>query len=149
MKLQIIDIEKVIDAVSDLSCIEKDKSIKSGLAAAGNVFKAAGIRNINRRIGNSTQKTKKRAPGNLKRSVTGRVKKRKPGVLVGFANPLGNHSHLVNSGSRQRFTKKGKNSGVMPANEFWYDAVDQNKGKAIDELHKGIERAVMRINDRK
>lgn len=148
MEVRVVDLNRVLHAVDDLSNIDKDRSVKSGLNAAGNVFRTGGLRNLNSRLGDSTSRTKKRAPGNLKESLTRRVKKSRPGVLIGFYRPLGNHAHLVDSGTKKRSTTKGKNSGIMPANHFWTDAAVSEEAKAMQALYTGVERAVQRINDR-
>ena len=36
----------------------------------------------------------------------------------------------------------------MPANNFWMDAIEANKGQALEEVYKGIQRGINRILDR-
>lgn len=148
MEVRVIDLDKILRAVDGLSGIDKDRSVRSGLNSAANVFKVGGIKNLNERLGDSTSRTKKRAPGNLKSSLAKRVKKRRPGAIIGFSYPLGYHAHLVDSGTKRRFTKKGKNAGLVTPNNFWHDNVEQNKEKAMNHLFQGIERAVTRIKNR-
>lgn len=63
----------------------------------------------------------------------------KPGevrVYVG-ASPA-RHAHLVEFGTRERFTKDGKSSGVMPAFPFLRPAWESGKRAALDRLGKLI-----------
>lgn len=148
MEIKVIDLERVKHAISQLADIDKDKAVKSGLGAAGNVFRIGGVRRLKSRLKGSTARTKKREPGNLLRSLTKRVKKQKPGVLIGFASPIGNHAHLVDSGTKDRYTKKGKFSGRMPANRFFTDTKAQDEPKALQKLNEGIQTAITRIQNR-
>jgi len=148
MEIKVIDIERIKHVVSQLADIDKDMAVRSGLGAAGNVFRAGGIRRLKSRLLGSTAKTKKREPGNLLNSMTKRVKKRKPGVLIGFLSPIGNHAHLVDMGTKDRYTRKGKYSGRMPANRFFSDTKIQDEGKAFQKLNDGIQRAITRIQNR-
>jgi HK97 gp10 family phage protein len=83
---------------------------------------------------------KKAAPlgptGNLRLSIGKRFKRNrqagvteaKVGISVGKraskTNRAGAHGHLVALGTRPRFHKSGKSTGVMPANEFFRRATD-------------------------
>ena len=133
--------------VRNLEDFEKDRAIKDGLKAAGNVFKVGGKERLrSRRKGKGT--------GNLARSFIVRVKRNKPGVLIGFKQGMdgGSHSHLVDRGTNERFykTKKGKNrsTGKVIGNLFWSDTESQDYPKAANELYNGIEKAVTRISNR-
>lgn len=148
MEIKVIDLERIKHAISQLADIDKDRAVRAGLGEAGTVFRTGGLKRLKSRLGTSTQETKKRAPGNLIKSLTKRVKKRKPGVLVGFASPIGNHAHLVDMGTKDRYTKKGKYSGKMPANRFFADTKSQDEGKAFQKLNEGIQRAITRIQNR-
>lgn len=82
-------------------------------------------------------------------SFTTRVKRNRLGALAGFDRPGGNHAHLVDRGTKKRYTKSGASRGVMPGNNFWEDARNTEEEKAMQAVHKGIQRAVQRINDRR
>ena len=81
------------------------------------------------------------------KAFVNKLKRQKLGALAGF-NTTGMHSHLVDRGTKQRATRKGKNTGKMPANNFWMDAIEANKGQALEEVYKGIQRGINRILDR-
>lgn len=141
-----IDIESIAYLVRSLENFEKDKAIKRGLLDAGNVLKSGGKQRLRERL-----KDKKGGKGNLLRSFQVRVKRNKPGVLAGFRRGKagGNHAHLVDRGTKQRFTKSGESRGRMPANSFWSDTENQDSAKVIDRLFTGVERAVENINNRR
>lgn len=142
-----IDRDAVNYLIRNLEGFEKDKAVKSGLGAAGNVFKVGGTSRLRQRM-----KTKQGITGNLLRSFYVRVKKSKPGVLVGFKQGKegGSHAHLIDRGTKERFwkTKKRKSTGRVKATYFWSDTEAQDYPKALDKLYAGIEKAVNRINNR-
>lgn len=149
IQIRTIDRENIIYLVDRLETFEKDKAIKSGLRAAVNVFRVRGRSNLRSRLLHHGKQT-----GHLMNSFTTRVKRNKLGALAGFDRPGGNHSHLVDAGTKVRTTtgkksvRAGVSRGLMPANRFWGDAKVSEEKKAMDALYAGIERAVQRINDR-
>lgn len=144
MQVKLIDREAMIYFVDQLEAFEKDKAIKSGLRAAANVFRVRGRSNLRSRL-----KRPDKGTNHLMNSFTTKVKRNKLGALAGFDRPGGNHSHLVDAGTKKRRHPITGTSGVMPANKFWADAAASEEGKAMDALYKGVERAVQRINNRR
>lgn len=136
MQLQatLIDYNRVFNTIQSLSDIEKDKAIKDGLRSATSVFLNAGRINLRNRL-----KKNRKTTGNLMKSIRTKLKRNKLGALVGF-NGLGMHSHLVDRGTSNR----GK-TGIMPPNNFWTDAINQNQNKAIEKVYSGIERGMNKI----
>lgn len=143
IEIRQIDRENIQYLVSELEDFEKDKAIRSGLRNAVNVFKIKGRSNLRSRILRHGKQT-----NHLMNSFTNRVKRNKLGALSGFDRPGGNHSHLVDMGTKVRKTKRGANRGVMPANHFWTDARISEEGKAMNVLYQGVQKAVQRINNR-
>lgn len=144
IEIKQIDRENIQYLINELEDFEKDKAIKSGLRSAVNVFRVKGRANLRARLLRHGKQT-----NHLMNSFTNRVKRNKLGALSGFDRPGGNHSHLVNSGTKVRRTKSGANRGVMPANHFWTDTKTSEEGKAIDALYQGVQKAVQRINARR
>lgn len=144
IEIKQIDRENIQYLVSQLEDFEKDKAIKSGLRKAVNVFKVKGRSNLRSRILRHGKQT-----NHLMNSFTNRVKRNKLGALSGFDRPGGNHSHLADSGTKVRSTKKGLNRGIMPGNHFWTDTKISEEGKAKDALYQGVQQAVQRINNRR
>ena len=143
IEIKQIDRENIQYLVSNLEDFEKDKAIRSGLRSAVNVFRVKGRANLRSRLLHHGKQT-----NHLMNSFTTRVKRNRLGALSGFDRPGGNHSHLVDMGTKLRRTKSGANRGIMPANRFWEDAKKSEEGKAIDALRQGVEKAIQRINNR-
>lgn len=149
--VKLIDREAVVHLVDGLEDFEKDRAIRVGLRLAANVFKIRGRSNLRQRIMHP-----EKSSGRLMRSFTNKVKRNKLGALSGFKRSnkykiiedAGNHAHLVDKGTKRRYTKKGQDRGIMPANNFWSDAEVSEQSKATQMIYIGVERAVKRINDR-
>jgi hypothetical protein len=146
MKAVIVDKESIEYLVNRLDSFDRDEAIRYGLMAAGKVFQSGGENRLKERMKSGSQGVS----GGLLRSFKTRLKKRKPGVLIGF-NQDGKgetHAHLVDRGTKERFNKAGASRGIMPANRFWEDTRSQDEKKAMNELYQGVQRAVNRIKSR-
>lgn len=143
-----IDRSAVEYLVRNLNDFEKDKAVKGGLGAAGKVFESGGKSRLKR----SMKSGSRGVTGNLLRSFQVKVKRNKPGVLIGFKQGKegGSHAHLVDKGTVKRYwkTRKKKSVGRVVATRFWSDTEAEDYPKAMDKLYMGIERAVNRINSR-
>ena len=140
-----IDADSINYLIQELEQFEKNKAIKSGLKAGGNVFKTGGRQRLKQRLKSS------KGTNNLSNSFRTRVKRNEAGVLTGFMRGKngGNHSHLVDRGTKKRQTKSGANRGVMPANYFWTDTENIDRPKAVNEIFAGVEKAVKQINNKR
>ncbi len=139
-----IDRESVQYLIRNLEDFEKNKAVKSGLRAAVNVFRVKGRSNLRTRLLHHGKQT-----NHLMNSFTTRVKRNKLGALAGFDRPGGNHSHLVDRGTKKRYTDTGKSRGIMPGNSFWGDAEKTEENRAMQTIYQGVQKAVQRINDRR
>lgn len=139
-----IDRENIQYVVRNLEDFEKDKALKSGLRAAVNVFRRKGRSNLRARLLHHGKQT-----NHLMNSFAIRVKRNKLGALSGFDRPGGNHAHLVDRGTKRRYTKAGTNRGVMPGNRYWDDAKQTEESKAIQAIYQSMQKVVQRINDRR
>lgn len=135
--------------VRNLQDFEKDKALKGGLQSAGKVFMTGGKSRLRRNMKSGSRGV----TGNLLRSFQVKVKRNKPGVLIGFKQGKegGSHAHLVDKGTDRRYwkTRKRKYVGRVIANHFWSDTEAQDYPKAMDNLYIGIEKAVNRISSRR
>lgn len=148
IEIRQINRDEIEYLIRNLENFEKDAALKGGLKAAGNVFMSGGksrLRQRMKRTGTST--------GNLLRSFQVRVKKSKPGVLIGFRQGKegGSHAHLIDRGTDKRYwkTRGRKYVGRVTATRFWSDTEEQDYPKAMDKLYLGIEKAVNRISSRR
>lgn len=146
------DENDVLYLVRNLEGFEQNKAIKSGLRSAMNVFKRKGQMNLRDRMLYHGKHTYA-----LENSFLNHIKRNKLGGLTGFRRSTkwvqyeyaGNHAHLVDLGTKPRYTKLGYYRGVMPANHFWTDAFASEEPKAINLMMDAIKRNVERINARR
>lgn len=146
------DENDVLYLVRNLEGFEQNKAIKSGLRSALNVFKRKGQMNLRDRMLYHGKHTYA-----LENSFLNHIKINKLGGLTGFRRSTkwvqyenaGNHAHLVDLGTKPRYTKLGYYRGVMPAIHFWTDAFSSEKPKAINLMMDAIKRNVERINARR
>lgn len=144
IQVSIIDKENIQYLVRNLEDFEKDKALRSGLRSAVNIFRVRGRSNLRSRLLHHGVQT-----NHLMNSFSSRVKRSKLGALAGFDRPGGNHSHLVDRGTKRRYTKAGLNRGVMPGNRFWSDAEKTEESRAMQAVYEGTQKAVQRINSRR
>ena len=146
------DENDVLYLVRNLEGFEQNKAIKSGLRSALNVFKRKGQMNLRDRMLYHGRHTYA-----LENSFLNHIKRNKLGGLTGFRRSTkwvqyenaGNHAHLVDLGTKPRYTKLGYYRGVMPANHFWTDAFTTEEPKAVNLMMDAIKRNVERINARR
>ncbi|WP_018109824.1 HK97 gp10 family phage protein [Bacteroides propionicifaciens] len=146
IKVKPINKDEIAYLVRSLENLEKDKAIKGGLSAAGKVLATRGRSRLRKRMKSGSRGV----TGNLLKSLIVRVKKKKPGVLIGFKSS-GPHAHLVDRGTKERYwkTKSKKSVGLVKPNRFWSDTEAMDYPAAIDKLYIGIERAVDKISNRR
>ena len=144
IQASIVDKDSILYLVRNLENFEKDKAIKSGLRSAVNIFRVKGRSNLRARLLHHGKQT-----NHLMNSSTKRVKRNKLGALAGFDRPGGNHSHLVDRGTKRRYTKSGAYRGIMPGNRFWTDTEKTEEARALQAVYEGTQKAVQRINSRR
>jgi len=128
----------------ELSNFERNQALKEGLRGAANVFAYLDKRNLTQRL--------KTPSMNLKFSITSIVRTPRKGgepTVVGFNRPEGNAAHLVDRGTKPRYTKKNEYRGIMPANYFHSDAREEGERPATEAIYNGVKRVVDRINSRR
>lgn len=127
--------------VRSLDTFDRQKAIKEGMLRAARVFSRRGRSNLRSRLKGTSKK------GNLLRAFGVVYKRQYIMSLAGYTG-RGRHAHLVDLGTRRRTTKSGKNRGVMPANYFWNDTRRSEERPAMQEILRGIESAIQRIQSR-
>lgn len=127
--------------VRSLDTFDRQKAIKEGMLRAARIFSRRGRSNLRSRLKGTSKK------GNLLRAFGVVYKRQYIMSLAGYTG-RGRHAHLVDLGTRRRTTKSGKNRGVMPANYFWNDARRSEERPAMQEILRGIESAIQRIQSR-
>lgn len=145
----------VMRKLEQLSDVEHRTVIRSAMKQAGQVLISAGK--------SSFLSRNKKKTGNLYRSFTSQFKKKNTGTLVGFrrGKGLGNHAHLINYGTKDRWTNKGYYRGRIDApgpgangyiktgkTFFWSDVVQTKGQDALDRLMEAVFDAVDEIKNR-
>lgn len=129
--------------------IDKHHTIKSALDEGISYIKNAGKSNLAAR--------NKVVSGNLKRSLSKRVKK--SAAYAGFKRATagkkggGNHAHLIDRGTDKRYTRKGAYRGSISkgnpnvGSSFWTDAVMIEGPRAENTLMNGVYETISKIMD--
>lgn len=143
IKIEIIGREHLNVFLEGLQSFEKDKALRTGLIKGGQVLVRGGKRRLK-----SSLLNQKDGSGNLLKSFNVRVKRNKLGALIGFKRPIGNHSHLIDRGTKDRITKDGKYRGRVTPTAFWIDTKNSDMKEATSEVYNGIQTAVNKIKSR-
>lgn len=141
--------QAVMRKLGQLSNVEQKGVIRSALKESGNIL-------INAGKASYLAKNKKKT-GNLFRSFTSQYKKKNTGILIGFKRGpgMGNHAHLINYPTQERYTKRGYYRGKIAGTErgktgatyFWSDVVQVKGGQAMEHLMQAVFDAVNQIKN--
>jgi hypothetical protein len=89
--------------------------------------------------------------GNLKNSFAIKLDRKRSISYAGFKRPKGAVAHLVDRGTKARYTKKGYYRGTVQkrgpntGSQFWTDAVESKGIEAVNTLMDTIYNEVARI----
>ena len=136
--IKIVNIERVYALVDELKAVDRNKAIRGGMIQGAKVFTRIGRKNLRSRNNEHT--------GNLLMSMRWKSERNTLAVYAGFERSykfqalkgVGNNAHLVDRGTRDRYTKKGYFRGKMPASYFWTDTRNEGGGEAMRSIEKGI-----------
>ena len=142
IKVEIKNIERVYALVDELKGVDQNRAIRSGMIQGAKVFTRLGRKNLRARNDEHT--------GNLLQSMRWKSARNSLAVYAGFERSykfqalkgVGNHAHLVDRGTRDRYTKKGYFRGKMPASYFWTDTRNEGGGEAMRHIERGIRNMV-------
>ena len=142
IRIEIKDIERMYALVDELKNVDKNKALKSGMIQGAKVFTRLGRKNLMSRNDEHT--------GNLLQSMRWKAARQSVSVYAGFERSykfqalkgVGNHAHLVDRGTKKRYTKKGFYRGIMPASYFWTDTRNEGGGEALRHIEIGIRKMV-------
>ena len=149
------DYARIQRAFDEMADIEKNYIVQRSFKQGDQILLAAGKA--------SFLSKNKKVTGNLFRSFTDKLKKRKKnltGSYVGFkrGKGLGNHSHLIDSGTTHRFTKQGYYRGKIDQagigsrgrkktgkTYFWRSVAEAKGPEAMKLVTNAIFRAIEAI----
>lgn len=141
--------------MQELADVNKAPVIKQAYRQGSQILIAAGKSSF---LSNNKKKS-----GNLYRSFTNSFKKKNSGVLVGFkrGKNAGNHAHLIDKGTTDRYTKKGYYRGKIDhagagsrgrektgATYFWSYVVQAKGQEAMNRIVDAIYDAINEIKSR-
>lgn len=142
----------IMRKLDELADVEKKPVLRKAYKQGGQILIQAGK--------SSFLSKNKKVTGNLYRSFTSKYKKKNSGILIGFrrGKGLGNHAHLINYPTQERYTKKGYyrgriyeagpgRNGYMKtgATYFWSDVVQIKGQEAMDRIMDAVYDAVDEI----
>lgn len=139
--------QAVMRKLGELSSVEQRAVIRGALKDSGTILINAGKASYLTR--------NKKKTGNLYKSFTSQFKKKNTGILIGFKRGagLGNHAHLIDRGTTDRYTKRGYYRGKISGNDrgktgatyFWTDVVQAKGNEAMDRIMDAVYDAVNQI----
>lgn len=137
---EVRDLGATLSRIDKLSYLSKSAPVRKGIGAAVRYLQRRGAVRL-RGLYKGYQ------TGRLYKSMTSRVKRRKAGGLAGFRRGKGggNHAHLVDRGTTERYTRSGAYRGRMPANGFWTTTKQIDSGRASEMVIQGLQEAVSKI----
>lgn len=149
------DYARIMRAFEEMADIEKNYIVQKSFKQGSQMLLVAGKA--------SFLAKNKKVSGNLFRSFTDKLKKKKKnigGIYVGFkrGKDLGNHAHLINYPTTHRFTKQGYYRGKIDqagigsrgrkktgATYFWSKVVESKGPEAMNHVTNAIFRAIAAI----
>lgn len=150
-RLDPVSYSDVQNKLRQLTLIEQEAALKKGLSEAAGILESAGRRNLKKssRIHSPRLKGKKKQGKPLINSFSRKVNVKQSAGYAGFKRPDGAAAHLLDRGTKDRYTKKGFYRGRITKDLFYTDAVQANGDKALQTLCDSIELSINRILNRK
>lgn len=124
-----------------MSEVDQSATIQTALKSGAKIIESAGRTNLAARNKSKT--------GNLKKSFSVKVNKKKAYALSGFRRPQGAHAHLVDRGTTKRYTKKGYYRGAVKGSMFWTSAVESAGPRALNAVMDAIYDALNNLSRKK
>lgn len=132
--------------VRELPLFQQNKAIKEGLNDAALIFESRGrVNYVNSDIGVKSGETL-RSLGikvTIERKANGQAY-----AAAGFRRPEGWKAHILDQGTKPRYTKTGAYRGYIIPYRFFERARIEGEKPAMDAIIQGIQRAVARLNNR-
>lgn len=143
IEIELINLETVKDAIQELGdSVTQHKTVDAALKIGARYLMNRGRLKLRQRM-----KNRKGVSGNLLKSFSYRIKKRKFGALVGFKQ-TGKHAHLVSQGTRKRYTRKSQYRGFVVGNAFWEDTREKETPRAMVLILNQIKASINNIKNR-
>ena len=152
VELELLNLPKVIKVLQEVQHFpEVEKGTKDALRDGARYLLRKGRTRLRQRMKSGT----KGVTGNLLRSFKYTIKKKNRGVLAGFKGGKGggNHSWLIDKGTKDRYTRKGyfrgrvhRKTGI--GNKFWTDTRKSESNNAMRIVLVKLQETVNTIRNR-
>ena len=144
IEIELLNLESVKDAIQELGdSVTQHKVVDAALKKGSQYLMNKGRLKLRQRM-----KNRKGVTGNLLKSFSYRIKKRKFGALVGFKQ-TGKHAYLVSQGTRKRYTRKELYRGFVTGNHFWEDTRQKETPRAMVLILNQIKASINNIKNRR
>ena len=136
--------------LSKLTVLEQQATVQTALREGLRVINVEGKRNLIATMSSKADRISSRQHmaakrgGSLEKSFGTRVFKKAIKGHAGFGK-YGRHAHLVDTGTVDRWTKKGAYRGRVTGSRFWRTAFEAKKNEAINELRDSIIKSIEKI----
>lgn len=137
------DYERVQATLSNMSEVDQKATVQTALKEGMNTIIKAAKSNL-------SQRNKVRT-GNLRGSFGTRIYKKKAYSIGGHRRPKGAAAHLVNYGTKKRWTKKGAYRGSVSkgapnkGSEYFSDAVQSQSQNAMQTVLDAVQRELEKM----
>lgn len=152
IELEILNLPRVIKVLQEVQYFpEVDKGTTDALRQGARYLIRKGRLRLRQRMKSGS----KGVTGNLLRSFKFTIKKKNKGVLAGFKGGSGggNHSWLIDKGTKDRYTKKGyfrgrvhRKTGI--GNKFWTDTRNSETNGAMRIVLVKLQETINNIKNR-
>ena len=152
VELELLNLPKVIKVLQEVQHFpEVEKGTKDALRDGARYLLRKGRTRLRQRMKSGT----KGVTGNLLRSFKYTIKKKNRGVLAGFKGGKGggNHSWLIDKGTKDRYTRKGyfrgrvhRKTGI--GNKFWTDTRKSESNNAMRIVLVKLQETINNIRNR-
>lgn len=133
-------LKRVMHQLSALEDVDKAKAIQVGLTK--------GVDYINRFVKRATKTQFKVRKGNLSTSVMRKYIKKRVAAYGAFSRPKGAVAHLLNSGTKERYTRSGAYRGRIVPTYFKTNIVETKGNAAMRIAADAISNEIYRILSR-
>lgn len=149
MQLDREDYMAVMNALNEMTELEREASVAKGLQEGARIIAKAGKVMLKATLSKEPQNVRMQT-GNLYKSIGVKVRKKDMKAYAGFRKG-GNHAHLVSDGTEKRYTKRGFYRGSVSkghpntGSRFWRKAFESTKDAAAKEVVDSIKQTLNNI----
>lgn len=135
-----VTLKRVMHQLSALEDVDKAKAIQIGLTK--------GVDYINKFVKKATKTQFKVRKGNLSTSVMRKYLKKRVAAYGAFSRPKGAVAHLLEYGTKDRYTRKGAYRGRVKPSYFKSSIINEKGKAAMDIAADAISVEIYRIISR-